>query len=89
VELAPQFGDLNNVEGGFTKSLGKYQASWNLQGDGYGLSYNVPPGTLGEVVLSCLSNGEVSSIACDGQPVKTAINSQAKQKGGSHTFVVR
>lgn len=95
--LAPQFGDLNSVQGGFTTSLGKYQASWNLEGGGYVLSYNVPEGTKGEVVLPCVSNGGVSSVTCDGQPVKPVVNWGGQQqcgvslaaKGGSHTYIVR
>jgi hypothetical protein len=61
------------------------------------LSYNVPEGTQGQVVLPCVSNGGFSSITCDGQPVKPVVNWGGQQQcggsvaaqGGSHTYVVR
>ncbi|KAK3079839.1 hypothetical protein LTS18_003772, partial [Coniosporium uncinatum] len=41
--LRPQFGDLEWCEGGFTTSLGKYQAKWNrTAGAEYSLSYYAP-----------------------------------------------
>ncbi|RMY97814.1 hypothetical protein D0864_04629 [Hortaea werneckii] len=32
--FAPQFGDLTSVQGGFMTSLGAFQASWNVTGEG-------------------------------------------------------
>jgi hypothetical protein len=95
-KLSPQFGDLESAEGGFTTSIGKFQASWQLQHDGYTLSYNVPPGSTGEVVLPCLSSEMLPSITVDGRPVSRDMNPQLQGDGillngagGSHTIVVR
>ncbi|KAH6713372.1 putative alpha-L-rhamnosidase B [Leptodontidium sp. MPI-SDFR-AT-0119] len=49
--LAPQFGDLKFVEGGFTTSLGKFSAKWTLIPGGYELSYYTPIGTTGRLIL--------------------------------------
>lgn len=49
--LAPQFGDLTFAEGGFTTPLGKFSAKWSLAGEGYTLTYDVPVGTVGRLVL--------------------------------------
>lgn len=67
--LAPQFGDLTSVEGGFTTSLGQFQASWKLSdgGNEYELSWNVPVGTEGTVVLPALPAGCGGSVEHDGQ----------------------
>jgi hypothetical protein len=95
-KLAPQFGDLKTVEGGFMTSLGKYQASWKLQGGGYTLSYNVPKGTTGQVVLPTLSRGRMPSIMIYGRPVPKSMKPQLvgdgvvlNGDGGSHSIVVR
>ena len=94
-KLAPQFGDLKSVEGGFVTSLGKYQASWNLVGDGYVLEYNVPSETTGTLVLPCVSYGKVPSIWIDGRLVRATNFSRdgdgvtLSAQGGSHTIVVR
>ncbi|KAE8453469.1 hypothetical protein EG329_010330 [Mollisiaceae sp. DMI_Dod_QoI] len=95
-KLAPQFGDLKTVEGGFVTSLGKFQASWALQERGYTLSYKVPEGTSGEVVLPTLDSGRFPSITIDGRPVPGRINPQIvgngvvlNAAGGSHAIVVQ
>jgi hypothetical protein len=95
-KLAPQFGDLRSAEAGFMTSLGKFQASWNLRHDGYSLSYNVPRGTTGEIVLHCQSVGKFPRITIDGRPVSREANPQLEGPvilvngvGGSHTIVVR
>jgi hypothetical protein len=93
-KLAPQFGDLTSVEGGFTTSLGKYQASWKLVGGGYKLEYSVPEGTAGQLVLPCLSAGKFPRISIDGhivpaghsQIVGTGVTLDAQ--GGSHKILV-
>lgn len=95
-KLAPQFGDLRSAEAGFMTSLGKFEASWNLRHDGYSLSYNVPRGTTGEIVLHCQSVGKFPRITIDGRPVSREANPQLEGPvillngvGGSHTIVVR
>lgn len=69
--LKPQFGDLKHVQGGFVTALGKFQAEWKILDDdeeeegargGYELSWNVPEGTRGTVVLPALSVGNGSAV---------------------------
>jgi hypothetical protein len=67
--LAPQFGDLTNVEGGFVTSLGKFQAAWSRGANGYNVSFETPKGTKGEAELPCLVGGEMPSVVVDGRAV--------------------
>ncbi|KAN0119698.1 glycoside hydrolase family 78 protein [Hyaloscypha variabilis] len=94
-KLAPQFGDLKSAEGGFTTSLGKFQAAWTLKNDGYSLTYHVPQGTAGEIVLPGLSSGKVPSITLDGRTLQQETQSQLagdsvvlNGAGGNHIIVV-
>ncbi len=96
-KLAPQFGDLTTVEGGFVTSLGKYQASWATRAGGYELSFNTPAGTEGVVVLPVLSHGRFPTIKIDGQNVPRSCNPRISEsgngvvldvEGGSHMIVV-
>lgn len=64
-KLAPQFGDLNQVEGGFMTTLGKFQASWALWRGGYTISFQAPLGTVGELVIPVLVAGEMPKITMD------------------------
>jgi hypothetical protein len=95
-KLAPQFGDLKTVEGGFTTSLGKFQASWAVEDEGYKVSYNVPKGTKGEVTLPCLQEGKFPSISVNGKEVPHGTNPKIMGngivldlEGGEYVFVVR
>lgn len=58
-ELAPQFGDLLNAEGGFSTKLGLFSAKWELEDGGrrYVLSWDVPMGTKGKVKVPALPAG--------------------------------
>lgn len=69
--LAPQFGDLTSVEGGFTTGLGKFQASWKVVhgGDMYSLRWTVPEETQGSVVLPALPTGKEAVVEVDGRKV--------------------
>jgi Bacterial alpha-L-rhamnosidase C-terminal domain len=94
-KLAPQFGDLQFAEGGFTTNLGKFQASWKLEHDGYTVSYSAPSGTTGEIILPCPSSGRFTSTTIDGRPIPHNVDSQLQENGislkgagGSHTIVV-
>ena len=49
--LAPQFGDLDRAEGGFTTMLGRFSASWRAFAFGYVVEYEVPEGTRGFLLL--------------------------------------
>ena len=58
-ELAPQFGDLTDAEGGFSTKLGLFSAKWEVEEEGgrYVLSWDVPEGTQGEVTVPALPAG--------------------------------
>lgn len=94
--LAPQFGDLKTVEGGFTTGLGKYQAAWAVEGRGYTLSYNVPAGTKGQLVLPFLIDGKIPDITFDKKGLSGSMRPQIgdygvtlEVEGGKHAIVVR
>ncbi|KAH7069615.1 Six-hairpin glycosidase-like protein [Paraphoma chrysanthemicola] len=63
--LKPQFGDLKKAEAGFTTALGKYQAKWEVTGNGYSLSLSAPETTTGAIGLPSLS--EAGTIAVNGK----------------------
>ncbi|KAJ9216845.1 CAZyme family GH78 [Paecilomyces variotii] len=92
--LAPQFGDLQSVEGGFVTSLGKFQASWRRTGsEGYVLDFNVPKGTKGDVILPLAKRNGKSRVEMDGRQVSNSTSSDATvtmsiHTGGSHQIVV-
>lgn len=95
-KLAPQFGDLKSVEGGFVTTLGKYQASWQRTGIGYTLQFNTPEGTAGEIVLPCLSPGHFPLITIDGRSIPASMKPQLvgngitlNTQGGTHKIAVR
>ena len=91
--LAPQFGDLKSVEGGFTAGLGKFSAGWNLTDEGYVLWYDVPRNSMGEVVLPCttlnvsivLDEGEVG---CGAFNAMSGLTTFDQASGGQHTITV-
>jgi len=96
--LAPQFGDLTSVEGGFTTPLGTFQAGWTVFGGNgsYVLSYVVPEGTNGTVLLPTVNGTAVSKISLDGVALdlgSLAIDAATETvvvdgEGGQHTFLV-
>ena len=67
--LAPQFGDLEHAEGGFTTGLGKFQAKWKVEDGGkrYVLEWSVPSGTTGVVVLPALPAGRKGVVRLNGK----------------------
>lgn len=72
-QIAPQFGDLSSVQGGFTTSLGKYQAAWNRAKDGsYELSFEVPEDTEGVVILPLPGGKKKQSMTLNGKALKWA-----------------
>jgi len=94
-QLAPQFGDLTSAEGGFTTSLGKFQASWRLTKTGYILEYNVPRGTKGQITLPSPFTGRSPRVTIDGKLVSTSAQAEIagtgvtlSSEGGSHQVVV-
>lgn len=90
--LAPQVGNLNTVEGGLTTNLGKFSAKW-IVGNGFTLSYAVPSGTSGTLILPA-SSGSVITI--DGNVYTggtfdsgAGLRTIPSQPGGSHSIVVK
>ena len=66
--FAPQFGDLEEVEGGFVTKLGKFWAGWVRSGvDGYNASVSTPAGTIGRLILPALVRGRMPSVVVDGK----------------------
>ncbi|EEA27532.1 hypothetical protein TMatcc_004166 [Talaromyces marneffei ATCC 18224] len=92
--LAPQFGDLTSVEGGFTSSLGRFQAAWSREStksSSYELSFKVPTGTQGTVVIPPV-NGKGSKVTLNGKSVKWGSEETKTisiMKGGSYRITVR
>jgi Bacterial alpha-L-rhamnosidase C-terminal domain len=91
--LAPQFGDLTSVEGGFTTNLGKFSAKWVLNSTGYTLEYDTPTATTGTLVLPA---GSSPTVTLDGMEYADGVwNSSSglvtldNQLGGSHRLLVR
>jgi hypothetical protein len=68
--LAPQFGDLTHAEAGFVTPLGPFQASWTLVQGGYTLSWEVPAGTTGVLILPAAGTSQ-PTVEIDGQQVQT------------------
>ncbi|PLB46847.1 Six-hairpin glycosidase [Aspergillus steynii IBT 23096] len=93
-KIAPQFGDLKTVEGGFTTSLGKFQVAWKRKPDEYTLHFSVPEGTRGDLTLPFVNRAEKPSITIDGNDVSRGVNytdgiaSVRVSGGGSHKVVV-
>lgn len=93
--LAPQFGDLCSVEGGFMTPLGRFCASWKRRTDWYSLSFSVPKGTRGNVTLPFVDGDKKPSIRIDGVDIyKGLVYSDETvtvtvSGGGSHMVVVR
>lgn len=69
--LAPQFGDLTQVEGGFSTDLGKFSASWKVvhKGGQYTLRFDVPTGTQGSLVLPGLPKSSGGIVEVNGKKV--------------------
>ncbi|KAH7420150.1 Six-hairpin glycosidase-like protein [Cadophora sp. MPI-SDFR-AT-0126] len=65
--LAPQFGDLRCVEGGFTTPLGKFSAKWRLIPGGYDLSFDFPIGTNGILRLPAGKTGQPTILLDEQQ----------------------
>ncbi|OKL60573.1 hypothetical protein UA08_04123 [Talaromyces atroroseus] len=95
-QLAPQFGDLTSVEGGFTTSLGHFQASWNRASSSsstssYELSFKVPDGTTGTVVLPAVDGGK-TTLTMNGKVLEWGSDETktiSVTDGGSYQIIVR
>ncbi|KAI0129421.1 alpha-L-rhamnosidase B [Xylariales sp. AK1849] len=78
--LAPQTGDLDHVEGGFTTKLGKFSASWTKQPNGsIELNYDVPKGTKGDVILP--GNGNTTRMLVKDASSKTTLHRSVEERG--------
>jgi len=49
--MAPQFGDLEEVEAGFETTLGMFTSSWKLTSPGLSFNFSAPSGTLGSMIV--------------------------------------
>ncbi|KAI1324955.1 Six-hairpin glycosidase-like protein [Xylariaceae sp. FL0255] len=93
--LTPQFGDLEFAEGGFTTSLGKYQASWKSSKSGYVVTVSAPAGTQGSVLLPSAGGTKSAKMTINGKAAKLQLTVVGNLKGfativhgGNHTFAV-
>jgi hypothetical protein len=70
-QFAPQFGDLEYARAGFVTGLGKFEASWRMEGGdgGYGAVVTTPEGTKGMLLLPVLEKGVKPRIEVDGKRV--------------------
>ncbi|KAJ5409919.1 uncharacterized protein N7487_004278 [Penicillium crustosum] len=94
LKIAPQFGDLEFAEAGFVTSLGKFEASWVLNSSGYVLTFSVPKGTVGDVILPYVTASKKPSITIDGDQLTREVSyvdgtATVKVTGGSHKVVVK
>ncbi|KAI0973397.1 Six-hairpin glycosidase-like protein [Xylaria arbuscula] len=96
--FAPQFGDLESAEGGFTTLLGKFQASWAVEGAGGSYSVNIttPVGTEGSVLLPSVGDARKASITIDGdvgvydvETVRNLVGYAVSIQGGTHSVLVQ
>lgn len=91
--LAPAFGDLGAVEGGFTTGLGKFSAKWSVRrgSDGtvesYVLEWSVPQDTTGEVVLPCPQTGALPRIEVDGEMTENKVATKRGATGGESIVI--
>lgn len=66
--IQPLYGGLETAEGGFTTVLGKFRAAWVRCDDGgVELTFGVPAGTEGVVVLSLNGDAVVTVETTDGE----------------------
>ncbi|RWA12372.1 hypothetical protein EKO27_g2755 [Xylaria grammica] len=96
--FAPQFGDLQSAEGGFTTTLGKFRASWAVGDTGVSYSFNIstPEGTEGSALLPCVSGNRKAKITIDGnvgvyatKTVNKLTGHAVKIQGGAHSVLVQ
>lgn len=87
--LAPQMGDLNSAQGGFTTPLGKFSAEWKKRNTGLILNYNVPESTNGTLRLQSIHAG--ARILLDGRQQKSKAHDgvfKVSVPGGKHVITV-
>lgn len=97
--FAPQYGNLTFAEGGFTTSLGKFQARWTVEQGSTWARVVTPPGTTGTLTLPVLVNRVKPRVWVDGETVETTWARQtgvvfdtvlvSNVAGGNHTIVVK
>lgn len=82
--LAPQFGDLEYAQAGFTTPLGKFNAKWRLFGGAWGLNWGFPVGTVGDITLPVFG-GRIPEIRGDNAE-RMMIDGVLNE--GDQTFVI-
>ncbi|CZR60718.1 related to alpha-L-rhamnosidase B [Phialocephala subalpina] len=75
--IAPQFGDLKSVEGGFTTNLGKFSVKWVAADNRFVLQYNAPSGTSGRLILPA-SIEQMPTITANGKLVAQVVYDASK-----------
>ncbi|KAH8692756.1 putative alpha-L-rhamnosidase B [Talaromyces proteolyticus] len=92
-QLAPQFGDLESVQGGFMTALGKYQAAWSRASDGsYEVSFEVPQSSEGVLILPAPGGSGKRSATLNGKTLKWGgdkTKTISISRGGSYQIEVR
>ncbi|KAI0359164.1 bacterial alpha-L-rhamnosidase domain protein [Trametes cingulata] len=91
--IAPQPGDLSEVDVGFSTTKGKFSSKWSNEGDQFRLSISTPRGTEGKVRIPLPGNHGKALLT--GGPLKTAVvHGDASGRywvealrGGEYTFV--
>ena len=81
-QISPQFGGLTHAEAGFTSPLGTFQAAWTTTQGGYTVSWSVPAGTLGVLMLPAATQ---PSVVLDGDS-KTELKGSYNATLGLFTF---
>lgn len=93
-EIAPQMGDLQAAQGGFTTPVGKFSASWEVARWGYTMKYDTPKESVGSLRLPS-QRGKPRLVLLDGRPIKKSSFDYTLQltdlpaPGGRHSIVVR
>ena len=90
----PQVGDLEDVDVGFSTSLGEFSSKWSRKGNTFRLKIHTPKGTTGTVGVPLPSN-HTSAILTGAGGKGDVVHADASGRywvkdvvGGNHEFVV-
>jgi hypothetical protein len=65
--IAPNVGDLKTVEAGFSTSVGWFESKVEVTDGGMSMEFETPVGTMGEVVVPVVCEGNVTLHSVDGR----------------------
>ena len=95
-KIAPQFGDLEHAEAGFTNDRGRWHVKWEVSDSDYTVGWFVPRGTRGTIVLPSIGGRRPSVVIVDGRTVDEAEFGSAddgvvvlEAKSGRHVLAVQ